>query len=98
MSEPIGPGDFVLCVDASPSRNPNSIGFPCGLTGGMLYVVDSISVAPSGHRGVTVEGVIAPGAFGYWPDRFRLIHKRREGAFDYLLQPVDAVSEQETVR
>lgn len=86
MSAPIGPGDWVICVDAS-TRNSNG---PTNLTVGGIYRVEWVGVVPSKYRDaglpiVRLQGVPKNGgAEGFYLDRFR--PAGRGGMFDELLK------------
>lgn len=93
MAEPIGPGDWVECVDASPMRF-----FETGLTVGAVYLVEGCTYPRDGLiAGLLLRGVRHPGNLlgDYNPRRFRPIYKPSADLIQSLLRPVPA--EPETV-
>lgn len=86
MSEPIGPGDWVECIDATPS--PNAVFYADVLVLGALYYVRKIHDKANGRSGVVtgpfyeLVGIEifapdgSPGSFAY--NRFRPIRDGQE--------------------
>lgn len=96
MSEDIGPGDWVVCVNIGPNRR-GLLGK--GLILGVLYKVERI-VSAGGEDWVCVEGVASSdplgratisGGYSFW--RFRKINRPSERFMRLLLEPVPGVKE-----
>ena len=93
MAEPIGPGDWVECVEASPCWFYG----PTGLTRGALYEVCHVGPGEceSGF-GVWLVGFRSNGPRGgYGIHRFRKVYRPNADLIQSLLRPVPA--EPETV-
>lgn len=52
MSEPIGPGDWVECIDATPGVNPPNVSY---LVLGALYCIEAVITSP---RGAVIYGLV----------------------------------------
>ena len=93
MTEPIGPGDDVQCVDADQSGGR--------LVEGRIYPVIAImQLPPAGVVCPTGNGMmlkVFPGLGGYWcACRFRPIPKSRKAWIEDLQRGADADKELET--
>jgi len=77
MSGDIGPGDVVVCVDASPLHNS----LPPLNEGGVYRVEHLIGADPSGHLGLKLVGMpTTPRGFGYRLSRFRKLNDGEDDA------------------
>lgn len=90
MSAPIGPGDWVECVDASacPAYGPTP------LVVGLIYAVERIDGRADVVGGVALHlvGVRSGGPQGgFGAFRFRPVYRPRTDLIETLLQPVDGV-------
>ncbi|MEL6244692.1 MAG: hypothetical protein AAFS03_02590 [Pseudomonadota bacterium] len=76
MSEPIGPGDLVLCVNAAPNH---VTGMPVPLVAGETYVVAAIMpfICPCGRGDALLDVGID---FAWCESRFRLLPKPKAEA------------------
>ena len=74
MSDDIGPGDKVECVDITPRPN-KSQWIPQLLRLGGKYIIREI-VRSGKRKGVHLVGVQTPYDYGFYPHRFRLINRR----------------------
>lgn len=77
-SSPIGPGDYVECIDDSPHR----WGVPSGLSTRAVYVVHSIMEEPdvNGSYGVVIAG-------HFYPPRMNLRRAHRASRFRPIYRP-----------
>jgi hypothetical protein len=99
MSAPIGPGDYVECVNAG-SKWP---GFPCFLILGAIYTVERIVLPGPDTVDDTVflvgvknpnDGRITPRGdrvAGFALSRFRPIYRRSDTILKSVLEPVDGL-------
>lgn len=102
MTAPIGPGDFIECVDAGPMRPGVE---PSGLVAGKIYTVRGVDVVPdkftnAGEPIVLLVEVCPPvETDGYDPARFRPVYRRDETLTARLLSdiPADAPASPEEV-
>lgn len=90
MAAPIGPGDWVECVDASPGANDGLC-----LTRGGLYCIEAVDdrglLCGTGRCGRTCRGVFLSGRRDRWPwcgSRFRPIYRPRADLIQTLLEPI----------
>jgi hypothetical protein len=97
MAEPIGPGDWVECVDASPRHHAHPIMLQaCALLRrGKIYCVRDVGqrVGYTGGVGLLLVGLIAPNeddGYGWAADRFRLVYRPNERLTADLLTQVPA--------
>ena len=80
MSEPIGPGDWVECIDATPSPYYPEHGAP--LVVGALYCIEAVVTSRRGAINFALVGVHLPSkvgnrlVFAHW--RFRPIRDGQE--------------------
>ena len=88
----IGPGDFVECVDASPTRG----GWPVPFVAGAVYLVERLHVysdawACAGAIAVVIRGCPNPyngGEDGWNPGRFAPVYRPKQSLILDLLQPI----------
>lgn len=88
MAAPIGPGDWVECVDIAP-RGPDPVRLAAlhQLSLGAIYRCRAVQT--TGY-GVFLDGVVAAyeaEGFGWRVERFRPIYRPKAHAFDHLLAP-----------
>jgi len=71
MSEALGPGDLVLCVNAAPNH---VTGEPCPLVAGETYVVMAVLafMCPCGRSDALIDVGVE---FAWCQSRFRLLPK-----------------------
>lgn len=91
MSEPIGPGDLVLCVSAAPNH---FTGAPVPLRAGETYRVQGVMefACPCGRSDALLDVGID---YGWCQTRFRLLPKPRA---EMRTRRASAPKEKETVR
>lgn len=100
MSAPIGPGDFVECVDASitPGCGPH------GLVAGRIYLVLAVEAVPPGFRDAGSPGLLIDGASPttnecgipirlFRPERFRPLYRPSADLIESLKAPPQRVKE-----
>jgi hypothetical protein len=106
MSAPIGPGDWVECVDASPHRGALDPSTIIALSLGALYQVREVADGFAG--GELRHGLLLVGLknrtnrdgleFAYDVERFRPIYRPKSSIIEQLKQPApEAVRELEDV-
>jgi hypothetical protein len=85
MAAPIGPGDWVECVDAR--QRPEAPLPPLGLTVGKLYLVEGVGEW-GGFLGVVLRDVRSwhPSG-GYRADHFRPIYRPKADLIEQLKAP-----------
>lgn len=89
MAAPIGPGDWVECVDAS-FRYSDPDGDLALLRVGAVYQVEAVRIGP----GLLLCGVpMVQRQRGYWADRFRPIYRRDATLITRLLEKLPADQE-----
>lgn len=94
MSEPIGPGDDVQCVDASGEAQGHLVEAQVYKVIAVMQLPPSDRVCPSCH-GMLLK--VQPGLGGYWcGGRFRPILKSRKQWIEDLQRGVDVNKELET--
>lgn len=99
---PIGPGDYVECMDASPLR-PG--GIPSQLISGKIYTVRGLDVVPGWYRNageplvLLVETSPPLETDGYDPARFKPVYRPDASLISRLLSdiPADAPASPEEV-
>jgi hypothetical protein len=91
MTDAIGPGDFVECVDAS----PDAWGwFDCPLVVGAIYTVHECATGtlrPDGAkgRGLRLDRHNPPIPRGFWGDhRFKPVYRPKQSLIRDLLEPI----------
>jgi hypothetical protein len=91
MSDAVGPGDLVLCVNAAPNH---VTGEPVPLVAGETYIVAAVMefACPCGRSDALLDVGID---FAWCQSRFRLLPKPK---FESTTRRVSAPKEKETVR
>lgn len=94
MSAPVGVGDWVECIDARPFAWTGCRVLQLGAIYRVRDIVLSLAITGDLSDALLLDGIhhysprhIKECAFAV--DRFRPIYRRRDGAFDHLLTPVD---------
>lgn len=92
MSDAIGPGDLVLCVNAAPNHGT---GRPVPLRAGETYRVIAVMdyACPCGRSDALLD--VGVGDFAWCQTRFRLLPKPKAQA---RTRRVSAPKEKETIR
>jgi len=98
MAAPIGPGDWVECVDASPHRGARDPSVVAPLTCGALYRVRDVVEGFIGGQlvsGLLLVGITNPTnreglEFAYDIERFRPIYRPNKEIIESLKQPAPA--------
>lgn len=101
MSEPIGPGDYVECIDASVLR---FAGYEWGGDApniGTIYTVERLVIAPTGEDAFILKELRRSAAarekwgedVGYGAFRFRPIYRPKADFIENLKTPIPSIKE-----